>query len=299
MRFARLTRQFVPGVLALCVIVAVYLTESAVNGFVLRALQVGRGVVDTAQGNAFILLPFTAFLATRCAWYLVGLAAVRRLLGNWWPCRSEWLRSACWLFIGLLTGVCAMASIIGTMALLRYGSIDYIQSSTVLALLVALGWVGCSVVGAAAEEVLYRGMILSTLDRLGGKSFAIVGSAAAFALSHLGNPGVTKLWLLRLFLQGMLLAWAVFRTGSLWWSIGYHAGWNFGSAPLFGVAESGYGVEGHLFTFVPAGPDWLTGGKVGPEGSVLAFLAMLVAAVVLTNHTRRNNDTQPARIKHS
>ncbi|URL57009.1 CPBP family intramembrane metalloprotease [Luteibacter flocculans] len=276
-----------------------HLTEPAVNGFVLRIFHVGRGVVETGKGKAFVLLPFTAFLAARCAWYLLGLAAVRRLLGNWRSWRAEWPRAIRWLFIGLLTGTCAMGSIIVTLAFFRCGYIDYVQSSTAFALLVALGWVGCSVVGAAAEEVLYRGMILSTLERLGGKSFAIVGSAAAFALSHLGNPGVTKLWLLRLFLQGMLLAWAVFRTGSLWWSIGYHAGWNFGSAPLFGVAESGYGVQGHLFTFVPAGPDWLTGGEVGPEGSVLAFLAMLAAAVVLTNHGRRNNDMQPVCIEHS
>ena len=298
MQFANFMRRYAPGVIAVLVVITVYVTEPAINGFLLGILHVGRGVTETPQGKAFILLPFTAFLAVRCAWYLLGLMAVRQLLRNRTPSRSTWSRSVRWLFGGLLTGMCAMASIIVTIALLRYGVIDYVQSSTAFALLVALGWVGCSLVGAAAEEVLYRGMLLSTLDRLGGKSFAIVGSAAAFSLSHLGNPGASELWLLRLFLQGLLLAWAVSRTSSLWWSIGYHAGWNFGSAPLFGVAESGYGVNGHLFPFIPTGPAWLTGGEVGPEGSVLAFLAMSAAAVVLAKYNRCSEGARPACMSH-
>jgi len=77
------------------------------------------------------------------------------------------------------------------------------------------------------------------------------------------------------------LAYAVYRTGSLWWSVGYHAGWNWASAPLFGAAGSGYLDQGHLFDFLPYGSVWLTGGAVGPEGSLFAFLAVVMAFVLL------------------
>ena len=60
---------------------------------------------------------------------------------------------------------------------------------------------------------------------------------------------------------------------------------NFGasqtSAPLFGAAGSGYLNQGHPFEFTPRGSVSITGGAVGPEGSVYAHLAMLVALILL------------------
>lgn len=109
----------------------------------------------------------------------------------------------------------------------------------------------------------------------------MIVSGLAFSLLHLGNPGVTWVWLLRLFAQGVLLAYAVYRTSSVWWSVGYHTGWNWASAPLFGAAGSGYLDQGHILDFTPTGSKWLTGGEVGPEGSVFAFVAVLVALCLL------------------
>ena len=87
--------------------------------------------------------------------------------------------------------------------------------------------------------------------------------------------------MVRLFGAGLLLAYSVLRSGSIWWAIGYHAGWNWASAPLFGAAGSGYSDQGHIFTFLPTGPAIITGGSVGPEGSALAFIAVIVATAVL------------------
>lgn len=106
-----------------------------------------------------------------------------------------------------------------------------------------------------------------------------------FSVLHLGNPGANLVWLLRLFVQGVLLAYAVYRTGSVWWSIGYHTGWNWASAPLFGAAGSGFLDQGHLLDFKPIGSAWITGGTVGPEGSVYAFLAVLCAFGLLITVT--------------
>ena len=104
------------------------------------------------------------------------------------------------------------------------------------------------------------------------------------------------MWLFRLFLQGVLLAYAVFRTGSLWWSVGYHTGWNWASAPLFGAAGSGYLDAGHIFDFTPTGATIVTGGVVGPEGSIFAFAAVLLASVllVLTTRNRAGASSDPA-----
>ncbi len=142
-------------------------------------------------------------------------------------------------------------------------------------------WLLGEVVGAVGEELLYRGLILVAVSRIAGTKAAVFVSALVFSLGHVLNPGASFIWLIRLFAAGLLLCYSVFRTGSLWWAIGYHAGWNWMSAPFFGAAGSGYIDEGHIFSFVPAGSNWVTGGAVGPEGSVFAYLAVLLGALLL------------------
>ena len=148
------------------------------------------------------------------------------------------------------------------------------------------GWFLADFLGATGEELFGRVAVLLVAERFVGRRGAIVVSGLMFSVLHIGNPGASWIWLLRLFLQGMLLAYAVFKMGSVWWSVGYHTGWNWASAPLFGAAGSGYLDQGHLFDFTPIGPTLITGGAVGPEGSIFAFIAVLCALALLVAFTR-------------
>jgi hypothetical protein len=74
--------------------------------------------------------------------------------------------------------------------------------------------------------------------------------------------------------------------------VGYHTGWNWASAPLFGAAGSGYLDQGHLFDFTPTGSVLITGGTVGPEGSIFAFVAVLCAFILLLASTRQGTENQ-------
>jgi hypothetical protein len=57
-----------------------------------------------------------------------------------------------------------------------------------------------------------------------------------------------------------------------------HAAWDWAETYFYGVPDSGLLAQGHLLNSSFHGPDWLTGGSVGPEGSVLVFLVLLLAA---------------------
>jgi hypothetical protein len=48
------------------------------------------------------------------------------------------------------------------------------------------------------------------------------------------------------------------------------------------VPDSGTLFPGHLLKSSFHGPTWITGGKVGPEGSVLCFLVIGVAWLVFS-----------------
>jgi membrane protease YdiL (CAAX protease family) len=74
------------------------------------------------------------------------------------------------------------------------------------------------------------------------------------------------------------------RTGSLWFAVGMHTSWNWGQTFFYSVANSGFKAPGHLLSSSFHGPDWLTGGTVGPEASLLVFV--LIGLMTLLFHWR-------------
>ena len=69
------------------------------------------------------------------------------------------------------------------------------------------------------EEIIFRGIVYSTLRAKFGFSASMIGSAAIFALAH----GYGLVALLSVFLSGMLWAWMYERTGSIIPGICVHA----------------------------------------------------------------------------
>ncbi len=132
------------------------------------------------------------------------------------------------------------------------------------------------------EEFLLRGYTLFTLAR--GISFwpsAIVLSCT-FGLIHLRNGGEHWPGLLAAALIGLFFCLTLRRTGSLWFAVGFHASWDWGETFFYSVPDSGTVSPGHLLSSSLQGPTWLSGGSVGPEGSVLCFV--VIALLWLTFH---------------
>jgi uncharacterized protein len=131
-----------------------------------------------------------------------------------------------------------------------------------------------------AEEYLFRGYALHTLaDGIGFWPAAIV-LAALFALLHAGNSGESRIGLIGVALFALFASATIWRTGSLWLAVGAHAGWDWGESYFFGVSDSGAQAQGHLLNPHLAGPDWLSGGSVGPEGSVLTLVLLALMMVL-------------------
>ncbi len=130
------------------------------------------------------------------------------------------------------------------------------------------------------EEFAFRGYALLTLASGMGFWPAAVLLSILFGAVHLGNPGEAWVGALSAGLIGMFLAFTFRRTGSLWWAVGFHQAFDWGETFLYSVPNSGLRTPGHLLNSHFQGPRWLTGGTVGPEGSVLVFLLILLLFVV-------------------
>jgi uncharacterized protein len=131
------------------------------------------------------------------------------------------------------------------------------------------------------EEFLFRGYTQYTLAHSIGFWPAAVVLSCSFGAVHLGNPGEGWVGAAGVVAIGLVFAFTLRRTGNLWLAVGWHASFDFGETFLYSVPNSGLVLEGHLSNASLHGPNWLTGGTVGPEGSVFSFLTMGILAIAI------------------
>jgi uncharacterized protein len=146
------------------------------------------------------------------------------------------------------------------------------------------------------EEYITRGYVQYTLSRglsaiyqwifktrhsaaLGFWTSAVTFSVL-FGLGHNNNPGESPIGLLSAGLAGMVFCLSLWRTGSLWWAIGFHCSWDWAQSFVYGVADSGLMMQHHLMATHPVGKPILSGGTTGPEGSII-ILGIFVLIVLI------------------
>jgi membrane protease YdiL (CAAX protease family) len=142
--------------------------------------------------------------------------------------------------------------------------------------------------GAAyVEELIVRGILFRNLEDMLGSWISLAITALLFGLAHIANPNATFTSAIAIALEaGVLLGAAYMMTQRLWLAIGIHFAWNFVQGGIFGVAVSGNATAGILRGGLH-GPELLTGGPFGVEGSVVAVVVCLAAAMVLLVIARR------------
>jgi membrane protease YdiL (CAAX protease family) len=143
-------------------------------------------------------------------------------------------------------------------------------------------WMVAFVAVGLAEEFLFRGYPQFTLAQGIGFWPAATVISALFAAGHLGNTGEDKAGAVGVFVFAMFMCLTLRRTGNLWFAVGLHAAFDWGETFLFSVPNSGLVAPGHLLNSSFHGPVWLTGGTVGPEGSVMVFVVMALAAAIFS-----------------
>lgn len=139
------------------------------------------------------------------------------------------------------------------------------------------------------EEFLFRGYLLFTLGQGIGFWPAAVVLSIAFGAIHLGNSGESWVGVAAVVFIGLFWCLTLRRTGNLWFAVGLHAAWDWGETYLYSVPDSGGVMPGHLTRSFFHGSRWITGGSVGPEGSVLIFALLIIMWAVFQHLYRQNN----------
>ncbi|HEM5154340.1 TPA: CPBP family intramembrane metalloprotease [Streptococcus suis] len=135
-------------------------------------------------------------------------------------------------------------------------------------LILVLAW---SIQGTA-EELLTRGWMFSSLAAKHNIPVGILVSSLFFTFLHLGNDGISLIPLLDLTLFAILACLVMLKTGNLWVISGIHAAWNCFQGNVFAFPVSGTQAGQAFIAVETSGPDWLSGGAFGVEGSVISLL---------------------------
>lgn len=193
---------------------------------------------------------------------------------------------------GAIIGVALFCSVIGILIADRVASIAGTAGYSAVVTMAA-----AALLAGVGEEIAFRGGVYRLLEEGFGTTTAIILSGALFGLIHAANPGATAMSTLAIALTaGVLLASAYALTRSLWLPIGIHFGWNFTEGGIFGASVSGGKSHGILTTMF-SGPDLLTGGKFGPESSVVTIAVCLAAALVMLVMAGRRGQWKPMGLR--
>jgi membrane protease YdiL (CAAX protease family) len=191
------------------------------------------------------------------------------------------------LATGWLAGTTAI--VVTCIVLYLAGLLRFVQGT------VEGGWAGAAVrvtlvllPSALAEEMMSRGYLLTVLRERIGTRGAVALTSVVFGLLHLANPGWTLVSLAVVVLAGAFLATVRVALGSIYAAWMAHLAWNWVMAVPLHAYVSGQRLEGPGYRAVTEGPEWLSGGRWGPEGGLVAALGM--SAVLTYFYARRRRE---------
>lgn len=222
-----------------------------------------------------------AILATR------GMA---RLEGRSWhefglPV-SMGLSSSPWVGAGWgLAAITTLVALLQVLGVLRFDGIE-LHSWSIVGF--AAMWGLMFLLVGLFEELLLRGYAQFTLARGVGFWPAAILLSALFGAAHLNNEGESWIGALSVALLGLVMCLTLRRTGNLWFAVGFHAAFDWGESFVFSLPDSGQMVPGHLLDATLHGPSLLTGGSVGPEGSLACLIVIGALWLVFARWTRHS-----------
>lgn len=178
------------------------------------------------------------------------------------------------LATGLVVGVGLVTCVVGLVTM--FGGYRVVGSNAwayrIVAPIAMMTFVG------VLEEVISRAIVFRITESSLGSWAALVISSALFGLAHLPGNGASGLAIAVTMVAGVMFAAAFMVSRRLWLVIGIHIAWNYTLGSIFSVAVSGRDAHG-LLIGQTSGPEFLTGGAYGFEGSVAALAVLSGAAI--------------------
>ncbi len=145
---------------------------------------------------------------------------------------------------------------------------------------------------AMGEELLFRGYPYQALIEGTGVTGATILMSVVFGAMHLMNPQANLFSTVNTMLAGVWLSIAYLKTRSLYFPFGMHFSWNIVQSFFLSLPVSGLLTNRTLFIPTDYGPEWLTGGRYGPEAGAgtTAIMVIVIVYFILEKRIRPSYD---------
>ena len=261
--------------------VAVLVRQHLLPSLEMSGGEIAPGVMLFGEGLPFFCIAVAALIMSRVE---------RRPFGRYGLARTRGIAD---FSAGLLWGLMALSVLIGVLWLTHGIVIQGLRISGAAIFLNAAEWAVVFLLVGLFEEFLFRGYLQFTLTRgmegvvravsprsrdVQAISFWIAAfllSGCAFAATHISNSGETLLGIVAVAVAGAVFVFSLWRTGSLWWAIGFHSAWDWAQSFLYGTPDSGTLSQGAVAgqpcdggALVVGWDGWAGGECVGDPGVV-------------------------------
>lgn len=143
---------------------------------------------------------------------------------------------------------------------------------------------------AFAEELLFRGYIIMSLQQMGKWWLSILISALIFALTHGAlNDNASFLAVINLLLGGILLGYMYVKTKSIYMPIGFHLTWNYFQGYIFGIQVSGREV-GEAMYIIEVKNHIMSGGSFGLEGGLGNTIVVMLSIIFVFLYCKKKTE---------
>jgi uncharacterized protein len=248
------------------------------------AIFLGLGYLADLAFTKFVHLKERAFLDPISFLYDESQNLVLVLIATWIMSRIEHRRLAQYgvpsvrrsfgpdFWVGVVWGIASTFAVIGLIAVFGGYSVHGLAIHGATLWYFVVVWLIASLLIGFAEELQFRAYLLATTaDGIGFWAASILLSLGFGAMHYFLKPHERWEDFASTGLLGLFMCFTLRRTGSLAFAIGFHAAFDFANLFVFSGQNAGEFAVGHLLDTAWHGPDWLTGGLLGPEASWMVF----------------------------
>lgn len=253
---------------------------SLVIGFLVDFFSPGNGIASIQEFFYHYFLYYELFSFVIILFLFIFWVKVieKNALSSLGFVKRNWLKYLGW---GIMFSLVQMGVIALVYQVSGIGSFE-LNELSLEPILFILGLFPFWLLQGGTEEVATRGWLLTRIAARTNLPLAIAISSSLFGILHMGNAGVTFLSVLNIILDGVLAGLLFIYTDSIWLVVAQHGTWNYVQGNLLGFQVSGTGADASIFSFtMGSGPDWLTGGTFGAEGSIITTMVLLLSLVIV------------------
>ena len=253
---------------------------SLVIGFLVEFFSPGNGTASIQEFFYHYFLYYELFSFVIILFLFIFWVKVieKNALSSLGFVKRNWLKYLGW---GIMFSLVQMGVIALVYQVSGIGSFE-LNELSLEPILFILGLFPFWLLQGGTEEVATRGWLLTRIAARSNLPLAIAISSSLFGILHMGNAGVTFLSVLNIILDGVLAGLLFIYTDSIWLVVAQHGTWNYVQGNLLGFQVSGTGADASIFSFsMGSGPDWLTGGEFGAEGSIITTIVLLLSLVIV------------------